>query len=36
MLLPFFAAFLAIIIYLGCAFAMYKYFLERGNSYMNK
>tara|TARA_R100000734_G_scaffold8269_1_gene6483 strand:+ start:125 stop:235 length:111 start_codon:yes stop_codon:yes gene_type:complete len=36
MLIPIFAAFLGILIYLACAFAMYKHFSERANSYMRK
>jgi len=36
MILPLFSAFLAILIYLTCAFAMYKHFTDKANSYMRK
>jgi len=36
MLIPIFAIFLAILIYSTCAFAMYKHFSDKANSYMRK
>tara|TARA_Y100000004_G_scaffold22663_1_gene23041 strand:- start:5059 stop:5169 length:111 start_codon:yes stop_codon:yes gene_type:complete len=36
MILPVFSAFLAILIYSACAFAMYKHFSDKADSYMRK
>tara|TARA_B100000459_G_C8533015_1_gene181465 strand:- start:449 stop:580 length:132 start_codon:yes stop_codon:yes gene_type:complete len=36
MIFALFASLIAIIIYLICSFALYKFFLQKGNNYINR